>query len=359
MDYSETRNLLNVSQGDQNGGGRDILRRRANSTASLTLSVPELPAQLDRLVEEVVESVKVGHSFQATSDAQFTAWDTSRRPPRRPAAPWRPKSDYLPGEKWSSGSKGVQIFLDIDPSANWTFRTHPGAFRRIVMNLFGNSLKFTTSGSITVSLRQEPRKCDTGADSQVVLSVTDSGRGISETYLRHHLFTPFSQEDHFSPGTGLGLSLVRQMTSVLGGTVNVASSIGRGTTATVTLPLSHSDEVDEAEVAFKEDLPSLAGRKVRLRGFTNPDDKEPLRHLEEICRGWLHMEVCSARSDESSLPDFVICNEEDAPLVDAENPPGLPSCPHIFICETSTVNRGLCRPSQARSRDGFRFLSQP
>lgn len=149
------------------------------------------------------------------------------------------------------------------------------------------------------------------------------------------------------------------MTSVLGGTVNVASSIGRGTTATVTLPLSHSDEVDEAEVAFKEDLHSLAGRKVRLRGFTNPDDKEPLRHLEEICRGWLHMEVCSARSDESSLPDFVICNEEDAPLVDAENPPGLPSCPHIFICETSTVNRGLCRPSQARSRDGFRFLSQP
>lgn len=295
------------------------------------------------------------------SDAQFTAWDASRRPVRRPRAPWRPKSEYLPGEQWSSGSKGVQIFLDIDPSASWSFRTHPGAFRRIVMNLFGNSLKFTTAGSITVSLRQEPPSHDGNGEAKVVLSVTDSGRGISEAYLRHHLFTPFSQEDHFSPGTGLGLNLVRQMTSVLGGSINIASSVGRGTTATVTLPLPRSEDVDDAETAFQGDVRTLAGRRVRLRGFGSPDDKEQLWRLKSILQGWLRMEITASNSEggDSTLPDFVICGEEDLSHVDAENPPGLPSCPHIFICENSVVARGLCTPNQARSRKGFVFLSQP
>lgn len=92
------------------------------------------------------------------------------------------------------------------------------------MNLFGNSLKFTKLGFISIRLRQEEslkRLC--GGSPDVILTVSDSGKGIGEDYLRNHLFTPFAQEDHFAPGTGLGLSLVRQMTTALEGSINVAS----------------------------------------------------------------------------------------------------------------------------------------
>jgi hypothetical protein len=64
-------------------------------------------------------------------------------------------------------------------------------------------------------------------------------------------------------------------------------------------------------------------------------------------------------ASDSGSPDFVICAEEDLSHVDAESPPGLPSCPHIFICENSVVARGLSKPNQGRSRKGFDFLSQP
>lgn len=392
LDYSQTSNILRASHTEQRASSVAGPRTRASSSASLPQSVPELPVQLDLLVEEVVESVMAGHAFRALSDSRFTALD----PPRRPSNPPRAKTALGSGhvqraDGWFFSPGAVQIYLDIDPSASWAFRTHPGAFRRVVMNLFGNSLKFTSAGSITVSLRQQqqpPAGHDgTPADDDdaiVVLTVSDTGRGINESYLRDHLFTPFSQEDNFSPGTGLGLSLVRQMATVLGGTVDVSSRVGKGTTVTVSLPLprgggggDHHDGIIDGgvgaeEAAFREDVRALAGRTVLLRGFeAGAGRKQHLRLVEGICRDWLGMQVVLSGAVPHASPDFVICTgggegageRNDLTAARAENiedePDLLASCPHIFICLGSTMAHDMLRPNQVRLRKSFEFLSQP
>jgi len=69
-------------------------------------------------------------------------------------------------------------------------------------------------------------------------AVKDTGIGMSPDYLKHELFTPFSQENSFSPGIGLGLSIVQQLVSGLEGNVEVNSTVGVGTCVEVLLPLA-------------------------------------------------------------------------------------------------------------------------
>jgi heavy metal sensor kinase len=108
--------------------------------------------------------------------------------------------------------------------------------QRIVANLLDNALKFTPAeGTVAVSL-----KADNG---QVAIAVRDTGIGISEDDLPH-IFKRFYRCDNSRAqhGTGLGLSLVKAIAGSLGGSVNVTSHLGKGSTFTVSfpqMPLSH------------------------------------------------------------------------------------------------------------------------
>ena len=93
-------------------------------------------------------------------------------------------------------AKLVDVILDID-KGDFTFTTQPGAVRRIIMNVFGNALKYTEQGSIIVKLEQHAldgsysTAIGQGAanGNLLVLKVIDTGRGISSQYLRTRLFT--------------------------------------------------------------------------------------------------------------------------------------------------------------------------
>jgi heavy metal sensor kinase len=109
-------------------------------------------------------------------------------------------------------------------------------FQRMVANLLDNALKFTPAeGTVTVSLRAN--------NGQVVISVSDTGIGISEDDLPH-VFKQFYRCDNSRAqhGTGLGLSLVKAIAGSLGGSVKATSNLGKGSTFTVIIPqmpLSH------------------------------------------------------------------------------------------------------------------------
>lgn len=138
----------------------------------------------------------------------------------------------------------VPVMLDIPPSESWKFDTEAGSWRRLIMNLVGNSLKYTQRGHVQVSFNL--RKIS-DAKFLAELNVVDTGQGISEEYLKHRLYTPFSQENNLSVGTGLGLSLVRQIVSSLRGDVRITSEAGYGTKVTIKVPLnvSKTDEVQK------------------------------------------------------------------------------------------------------------------
>lgn len=86
-----------------------------------------------------------------------------------------------------------------------------GALRQVLMNIFGNSQKYTESGYIMVQMRiREVAQSQSNAPPGDVLflKIRDSGRGISKEYMERKLYLPFAQEDSFTAGVGLGLSIV-------------------------------------------------------------------------------------------------------------------------------------------------------
>ncbi|KAK5163400.1 uncharacterized protein LTR77_010773 [Saxophila tyrrhenica] len=104
----------------------------------------------------------------------------------------------------------------------------------LVEELLTNALKHTISGCIRISLLS-----DTSADAHaagMLLRVEDCGTGISDEFVKHRLYVPFSQDDHFESGTGLGLSLLKQRIQSLGGTVAIESAVGVGTVVSIHLP---------------------------------------------------------------------------------------------------------------------------
>lgn len=107
----------------------------------------------------------------------------------------------------------------------------PKLLRYALSNLIGNAAKYSPPGSnIEIEVRREP--------ARIVISVKDQGIGIPQEDLEN-IFTVFYRADNAKdiPGTGLGLAIARQSADLHGGTLTVASELGKGSTFTLTLPL--------------------------------------------------------------------------------------------------------------------------
>ncbi len=139
------------------------------------------------------------------------------------------------------GHKSVPIEF-VAENTDWRFLCSPGAIRRIVMNLISNSLKYTQQGWIRIELKRADTKAVLGdlqdaRESTAVITVTDTGQGMSADYLETKLFQPFSKDNTTAPGSGLGLSLVSGIIESLDGRIRVQSKIGEGTTIEIKIPL--------------------------------------------------------------------------------------------------------------------------
>jgi len=160
----------------------------------------------------------------------------------------------------------VNVIIDIQQVHDAFFMTTAGAWRRIVMNLIGNALKYTKSGFIAVALRVEDMP---GDKKHIRLTVNDSGKGISPAFLSKRAFSAFSQEDTLSPGTGLGLSMVKKIVTAFHGHVDINSEVNSHTNVTVTVPLTHtatpSDTVDQLMLSSLHER--VSGLTVCLVGF--------------------------------------------------------------------------------------------
>jgi signal transduction histidine kinase len=131
------------------------------------------------------------------------------------------------------GNKPVDVEV-ISGAGNHFVVLDPIKVRQILMNLMSNAAKFTDRGSIVLSLSAEKER--------IRISVSDTGIGIREQDL-DKLFKAFSQlEDAKTKkheGTGLGLTITKNLLDLLGGDIKVSSRFGVGTTFEVYLPLKH------------------------------------------------------------------------------------------------------------------------
>lgn len=128
--------------------------------------------------------------------------------------------------------------------------------RQILFNLLSNAIKFTDSGSVQLTAECERVA---GNTAHVAIRVTDTGIGIAPD-VQATLFAPFVQAERSTTrrygGTGLGLAISRQLAELMGGSLEMDSALGQGTTITLRLALP----VMEAHYA----LPNLNGRRIAL-----------------------------------------------------------------------------------------------
>jgi signal transduction histidine kinase len=159
---------------------------------------------------------------------------------------------------------GLTLTIDC-PALSGPFWVDRDMWEKIVPNLVSNAFKFTLAGEVTVRLRQ--------TDTHAVLEVSDTGTGIPEAevprvFERFHRVSGAVGRTH--EGAGIGLALVRELVELHGGTIEVASRLGLGTTFRLAIPsgFAHLPPDDVVQQALADQVPdarnALAAEAVRL-----------------------------------------------------------------------------------------------
>ena len=149
--------------------------------------------------------------------------------------------------------------------------TDPLRLRQVLVNLVGNAIKFTEQGEVRLAVRLN---ADSGR-LNLCFDVTDTGIGMNDEQIGK-LFEPFSQVDNSSTrkfgGTGLGLCISKHLAEALGGTIEVCSELGKGSTFSLTIdpgPLDGMhmvEDVQETATVFPPTAkPTDAGTTALLR----------------------------------------------------------------------------------------------
>ncbi|MBE9177922.1 HAMP domain-containing histidine kinase [Oculatella sp. LEGE 06141] len=129
-------------------------------------------------------------------------------------------------------SEGIELRLHYPPETPPVL-ADPGRVEQILVNLIGNALRYTSSGSVSVQVTPETDK--------VWLAVIDTGQGIAPEDLPH-VFERFwradRSRDRTSGGTGIGLAISRRLVELQGGKIEAESEVGRGSTFRFSLPLA-------------------------------------------------------------------------------------------------------------------------
>lgn len=144
-------------------------------------------------------------------------------------------------------AKDLEFSIELDPSIEkFLLFTDRQRLEQILRNFLSNAIKFTDKGKITLTTTLTPAK------DRVTFSVTDSGIGIAKDQ-QENIFGAFEQGDgsisrRFG-GTGLGLTISKELAALLGGSISLASDLGKGSTFSVTLPttLPNATAIVESE----------------------------------------------------------------------------------------------------------------
>ncbi|KAG6850684.1 hypothetical protein H0H93_009842 [Arthromyces matolae] len=287
----------------------DFTKLSGNSKAGGVENVIDLSkVDLMQLVEEAVDGSWIGYRARSVAVGD-SAIGSVYSPPKDAGGTPLPRSSAF-----------VETVVDIGyRRQGWNVKCEKGGIRRILMNLFGNSLKFTSHGYVHVVLRELPLTDTDPPDKvKVELSVLDTGKGISQNFLQNQLFHPFSQENPLQTGTGLGLAIVNSIATSenVGGKVDVWSEEGTGTEIKVTFFAERveeprtSPEMEPFKLEDRLTLPSIS-----LVGFDSPHEGIQLlkRVLENVLKSWWGFKVHSGIEH----GDIVIVNEDISPVVSA------------------------------------------
>ncbi|MBF0211573.1 MAG: response regulator, partial [Desulfamplus sp.] len=153
--------------------------------------------------------------------------------------------------------KGLELLFAIDSDVPTALRGDPLRLGQILLNLANNAVKFTEKGEITVSIKTI--KCDEES-AFIRFAVQDTGIGLTEEQ-RGKLFQSFQQADASTTrkygGTGLGLTISKKLSEMMGGAIGVDSVAGEGSTFWFTAKFGRHDKIEKPNLVLPEDIKNM------------------------------------------------------------------------------------------------------
>ncbi len=214
--------------------------------------------------------------------------------------------------------KKIELCVDGPSNARDSIESDPARLRQILVNVVGNSMKFTEVGEIRLSAEFEA--------GQLIIDVSDTGIGIPSDKLEA-VFDPFTQADNSTTrqfgGTGLGLSIARRLSEMLGGSLSMTSEVGRGTTTRIEICAGSAGD-ETGPVPKEDDSHDATTLDCRvLVAEDGPDNQRLIRMLLEragadvkvVENGALACEE-ALRAKDSDRPYDVILMDMQMPVLD-------------------------------------------
>lgn len=173
----------------------------------------------------------------------------------------------------------LEMVIFISPVVPIEVNTDPTRLRQILINLIGNSIKFTSAGGVGLVIDAE----EVNGHWQINFAVEDTGIGIPKNRLKH-IFKSFSQMDSSTTreygGSGLGLAITERLVHMLGGQMTVESQVGVGSSFKFSIA---ADQLEDGDVSHAEQtIQMLDG----LRVLVIDDDTFSAGNLERQLRSW-------------------------------------------------------------------------
>jgi PAS domain S-box-containing protein len=202
--------------------------------------------------------------------------------------------------------KGLEFIFDVDPEVPAAVVGDPARLRQVLVNLVGNSIKFTERGEIEVKVHMESQSPER---TTLCFSVRDTGIGIPPDK-KHKIFDAFSQVDSSTTrkygGTGLGLTISGQLVSLMGGKISVESQLGAGSTFQFSIQFRPGVSGSVKELL---ELSQLAGVPI----LVVDDNSTNRRILEDSVTRWKMIPMI-VESAEAALKALELCVASKAQL---------------------------------------------
>jgi signal transduction histidine kinase/DNA-binding response OmpR family regulator len=217
--------------------------------------------------------------------------------------------------KLKAEEKGLVFEVLIAPEVTKVLKGDPFRINQVLMNLLSNSIKFTQRGNVTLQCLLNKNL----PHSQVLeIIISDTGKGMDEGYLKN-LFNKFSQEDESIArsygGTGLGMSIVKQLVELMNGKITVKSKKGEGTQVKIQLSFAKGIETDLPKKDNSHvESHILADKKILL-----VEDNEMNRVVAETILNQYGASIFEAVNGVDAL-DAIRLNKYDIVLMDIQMP---------------------------------------
>ncbi len=220
--------------------------------------------------------------------------------------------------------KGIELFVEIGKDVPELIVFDEARLRQVLLNLMGNSLKFTQAGFVMIRVSVDSTfYVDKNKLTKLVFEVEDSGIGISPDF-QDKIFNDFSQENvtstEYNPGAGLGLFIVKKLVDLMLGEITFKSEVQKGTTFTITF--------DSVKSGLGKTIPILENNEILefedTTALIADDNIHNLNYLREILKN-TKIEIITASNGKELLekateskPDIILTDLK-MPIMDGRN----------------------------------------